>query len=76
MLRGQVTLSIQGVGLYQLKVSKKLEGNPFSLAGRGQSPAAGLPNALKPSRRPQTRAAPTLRTVPAATVALQPTITL
>jgi hypothetical protein len=32
--------------LYQLKVSKRLEGNPFSLAGHGQSPAAGLPNAL------------------------------
>jgi len=27
--------------LYLLKVSKRLEGNPFSLVGRGEIPAAG-----------------------------------
>jgi hypothetical protein len=36
--------------LYQLKVIKRLEGNPFSLAGCGQSPAAGLPKRRGPGR--------------------------
>jgi hypothetical protein len=43
-----------------LKVSKRLEGNSFSLVGRRQSPAADLPGAPNPSRRPQTIAAPIL----------------
>jgi hypothetical protein len=42
--------------LYQLKVSKRLEGNPLSLAGHGQSVAAGLPSTPNPSRRPLTLA--------------------
>jgi hypothetical protein len=32
--------------LYQLKISKRLKRNPFSLAGRGEIPAAGLPAPL------------------------------
>jgi hypothetical protein len=44
--------------MYQSRASKRLEQNPFSLVGRGQSPTAGLPSAPNPSRRPLTLAAP------------------
>jgi hypothetical protein len=29
--------------MYQFNQAKRLEGKPFSLAGRGRSPAAGVP---------------------------------
>jgi hypothetical protein len=65
--------------LSQLKVNKRLEGNSFSLAGRGQSPMVGLPSASNPSRRSQTRAAPSSVQYSwycghVGTVALQPSV--
>jgi hypothetical protein len=39
--------------MYQSNQAKRLEGKIFSLAGRGRSPAAGVPSTPhSPSRRP------------------------
>ena len=55
-LRGLVSLACKSSKpLYKerrcsnLKSSKRLKGNPFSLASRGQSPAAGVPSTQNPS---------------------------
>jgi hypothetical protein len=45
LLKGQVILLYLKRGDVSIKSSKRLEGKPFSLAGRGRSPAAGVHSA-------------------------------